>query len=173
MYGNGSFIFKVTRKVEGEAQVTLNPRVSCLNSVLIELELDAPKVGVDKNKASWHQINEGLTDDGKYVFWVTDITNADGKLVTYKATGTREDIVTVKTLDGGTVHISYEELVKGLDQASQSSNPRTLPLPFNQMHSTIVANHIRNLHSFVMQNRTTDGRIPEWFRKEDNYTPFV
>ncbi len=173
MYGNGRFKFSVTRKVEGEEKVTLNRSVSCLNSVLVELEVDAPKVGVDPNKANWKQIDRDMTEGGKYVFWVTDITNADGKLVTYRATGTREDMVSIKAIDGSTVHISYEELVKGIEQASQSSNPREMPLPFNQMHSTIIANHIRNLHSFVVQNRTTDGRIPEWFRKEDNFTPFV
>lgn len=82
----------------------------------------------------------------------------------------RADVMVFKTVDGQVATVSHEEVVRSLENYYNVMGKRSLPW---FMHSTVLATMIRDIQQFVREHRKGDGRIPEWFSKDENNVPFV
>lgn len=86
----------------------------------------------------------------------------------------RMDVLILQDMQGRDVYVSYESVVKALSNKYNVMPNSTFsePLPWRYMDSTIFANMLREMNKFASEWRATDGRIPEFFRKEQAI-PFI
>lgn len=117
----------------------------------------------------WNFYHEEERGPAPAILWQSEQKITESHTLIF--TSERADVITLATVEGQTATVTHEHLLFALGQIANSS-PGGVKIPWNQIHSTLLANIARSLNEHCMFERPMDMRIPQWLKEEHN-TPYI